>query len=619
MPPCPPSVDVRKAEPTEPASSSATTDAANAAVVHVDGEESSAAASVVPAVPSSLVKPSFDACIPEVVGLLIEDLFGESAAAKEAQGAKIASSKIKEAKGQKAYDSFENAARTLLFRPTFTVLAPEDAALVSSVHALVGPVLSLLEECENARSVGEANEALTRIEMGLAADPSVTESEMLLYVHATVAPFLLPQTSEEGDDEVEEGDSDDIGDSDSGAGGSTAARKKVGGGSAGGGAASSALQMASEGNLKGHSRLPGREWESVQVLDGASASKHTGRDRHDGRAAGRQRPTVGGSAASSPSLSRVRGVDLGDPAALGAVTLAMGLLHSRLKAEVTVRGAGRRVAAMDRRGEAVRTTADPFVPLLTRGGVGGIRGEMGQTCFKALSMLFKSQVQLRALLVVLQMAVAETVHQNATFTLIKAVVARRVMLPEVYDLMTKLAELAVTSHRPTLRATSGQTFLTFLLHYSRGRNGCSFASTRVSHEHAEGRLAALNLCSQLLRRLPEPNLDQLSSVFYLALVVRLVSDQAAECRAAASTAVRTLLGRVSLLCSRSSWNSRGSGSGRRMRGPRRGREGGKKTPGSGERPLRPAGFSYRRGRSSCGRRRGPAAGAGCLGCCRRCP
>lgn len=105
---------------------------------------------------------------------------------------------------------------------------------------------------------------------------------------------------------------------------------------------------------------------------------------------------------------------------------------------------------------------------LVRGGVGGIRGEMGQACFKTLSMLFKSQVhvfgvskegregggsdagdggkrgrrrrgnlfglstkQLRALLVVLQMAVAETEHQNATFTLIKAVVSQKVVLPEV--------------------------------------------------------------------------------------------------------------------------------------------------------------------------------------------
>lgn len=45
------------------------------------------------------------------------------------------------------------------------------------------------------REVGKANEALARIGMGLAANPSVTEPEMLLYVHATVAPFLLPQVS----------------------------------------------------------------------------------------------------------------------------------------------------------------------------------------------------------------------------------------------------------------------------------------------------------------------------------------------------------------------------------------------------------------------------------------
>lgn len=43
------------------------------------------------------------------------------------------------------------------------------------------------------REVGKANEALVRIGVGLAANPSITEREMLLYVHATVAPFLLPQ------------------------------------------------------------------------------------------------------------------------------------------------------------------------------------------------------------------------------------------------------------------------------------------------------------------------------------------------------------------------------------------------------------------------------------------
>lgn len=67
----------------------------------------------------------------------------------------------------------------------------------------------------------------------------------------------------------------------------------------------------------------------------------------------------------------------------------------------------------------------------------------------------------------------------------------------------------------------------------------------VSYEHAEGRLAALSLCSQLLRRLPEPKLDELASVIYLALVVRLINDPASECRAAAAAATNILLKRVS--------------------------------------------------------------------------
>lgn len=50
---------------------------------------------------------------------------------------------------------------------------------------------------------------------------------------------------------------------------------------------------------------------------------------------------------------------------------------------------------------------------------------------------------------------------------------------QVYDLMTKLADLAVTSHRPTLRTTAGQTFLTFLLHYPLGEKRLQFHLNQV--------------------------------------------------------------------------------------------------------------------------------------------
>lgn len=117
--------------------------------------------------------------------------------------------------------------------------------------------------------------------------------------------------------------------------------------------------MASEANAKGNSRRSAaedkrrREWESVRVLDGASAPKHTGLDRHDSRVAKRKQHAV---AAKTDRGGAGGALALDDPAALGAVSIALGLLHARLKAQ----------GMMDKRGAEVRAMADPFIPLLTR-------------------------------------------------------------------------------------------------------------------------------------------------------------------------------------------------------------------------------------------------------------
>lgn len=104
IPPNPPSVDIRP--PSSSSSSTSVNSAAEAALastggddhgddgmaaMEVEGEEGTkvetqSSSAVVPAVPSSLVRPPFDACIPEIVELLMEDLFGETAAAKEVRG-----------------------------------------------------------------------------------------------------------------------------------------------------------------------------------------------------------------------------------------------------------------------------------------------------------------------------------------------------------------------------------------------------------------------------------------------------------------------------------------------------------------------------------------------------
>lgn len=71
------------------------------------------------------------------------------------------------------------------------------------------------------------------------------------------------------------------------------------------------------------------------------------------------------------------------------------------------------------------------------------------------------------------------VHLCSLYLLFFLLVCIFAVCGQVYDLMTKLAELAVTSHRPTLRATAGQTFLTFVLQYPLGEKRLQFHLNQV--------------------------------------------------------------------------------------------------------------------------------------------
>lgn len=65
-----------------------------------------------------VVVPPFDVCVKGVVELVMDDLFGEAALAKEADG-DVKSSQIKEAKGMKAFDCMEMLARWVLMHTSF--------------------------------------------------------------------------------------------------------------------------------------------------------------------------------------------------------------------------------------------------------------------------------------------------------------------------------------------------------------------------------------------------------------------------------------------------------------------------------------------------------------------
>jgi hypothetical protein len=139
--------------------------------------------------------PDFDHCIPLIMNFVILDLSDEIREERENTEGIIRSS-IREVKGNKFNEILEILATCLLFRPTYALLSPQNPSLLSSIHAISVPLLEFLNNHNNpddhsdAVRTGRVAEALHRVALGLSKNPSLDVKELLLYIHASLQPFV---------------------------------------------------------------------------------------------------------------------------------------------------------------------------------------------------------------------------------------------------------------------------------------------------------------------------------------------------------------------------------------------------------------------------------------------
>jgi len=134
-----------------------------------------------------VVLPPFDTCIPLIMSCVMDDINGLTHSDREAEGA--VRSLIREAKGNKANETLEICAKNILFQPT-NALRSGDSEM-SSIHAMITPLLDALrgDDCP-VDIIGRVSEALQRVSLGLSRNPSVRPQELLIYLHATLQPFV---------------------------------------------------------------------------------------------------------------------------------------------------------------------------------------------------------------------------------------------------------------------------------------------------------------------------------------------------------------------------------------------------------------------------------------------
>ncbi|KAL3360047.1 hypothetical protein AABB24_016514 [Solanum stoloniferum] len=178
-----------------------------------------------------------------------------------------------------------------------------------------------------------------------------------------------------------------------------------------------------------------------------------------------------------------------------------------------------------------------------------------ESCVKLLTVLLRSTkitLSTDQLHMLIQFPLFVDLERNPSFvslSLLKAIVSRKLVVAEIYDIVNRVAELMVTSQVESIRKTSSQILLQFLLDYhiseKRLQQHLDFLLSNLRYEHSTGREAILEMLHAVIMKFPVSIIDEQSQTFFLHLVVCLANDRDNRVRSMTGTVIKLLVGRVS--------------------------------------------------------------------------
>ncbi|KAF6761032.1 U3 snoRNP protein Utp20 [Ephemerocybe angulata] len=141
--------------------------------------------------------------------------------------------------------------------------------------------------------------------------------------------------------------------------------------------------------------------------------------------------------------------------------------------------------------------------------------------------------------------------QGVAFALLRAIVSRRFVVPEMYDIMEdQVAPLLVQSQANTVREQARALLLQFMLDYPQGKGRLQktlafLLRNASSYVHESGRTSILELLGAVLTKFQSGLIAEYGEMIFVSLVMVLANDDSSKCREAAALLISTLYSRFS--------------------------------------------------------------------------
>lgn len=142
----------------------------------------------------------------------------------------------------------------------------------------------------------------------------------------------------------------------------------------------------------------------------------------------------------------------------------------------------------------------------------------------------------------------EQSRQGTAFSLLRAIISRKFVVAEIYDIMDRVSEVMVTSQAAQVQELCRVSLLQFLLDYPQGkgrlRNQMSFLVKNLSYIYESGRLSVMELLNAIIQKFTDELIHEYADLLFVGLVMVLANDESGKCRENAARLIKSLLERI---------------------------------------------------------------------------
>ncbi|USW56121.1 Putative down-regulated-in-metastasis protein [Septoria linicola] len=125
-------------------------------------------------------------------------------------------------------------------------------------------------------------------------------------------------------------------------------------------------------------------------------------------------------------------------------------------------------------------------------------------------------------------------RQGVIYKFLRAVLGRKIVITEVYEVMDEAGRAMVTNPDQSIRDSARSAYFTFVMEFPQGKDRwdkqTSFLVTNLKYKHASGRQSVMNFLYSMLDKVGEDVIKERAPEIFWTLVPLLVADSDAKCR-----------------------------------------------------------------------------------------